>query len=158
MTVSTEQLLGENTIDQLRLMLVERGGSWVKGEPKAMLVNRILELGVAVQANEKINSASQAQANQPKKEAVIQPAMTVEEAKKAIERWSQRGVTIKFSPDKKLWLMEFTDRGKTRSDSGNMAIPPAVLSRCAEMLVRPKAGEKLDVPPEKQAVAAYVEE
>jgi hypothetical protein len=158
MTISTEQLLGENTIDQLRLMLVERGGSWVKGEPKAMLVNRILELGVAVQANEKINSASQAQANQPARTPFIQPAMTTDEAKQAVERWVQRGITIKFSPDRKLWLMEFNGNGKTRSDSGNMAIPPAVLSRCAEMLVRPKAGEKLDIPPEKQAVAAYVED
>lgn len=158
MTVPTETLLQENSIDQLRLMLVERGGSYVKNENKASLVSRILELGVAVQANEKINSATGPQATAAKKEQFVQPQMSVEEAKKAVERWIERGVTIKFSPDKKLWLMEFSHGKIFRTDSGNMAIPPAVLSRCAEMLVRPKAGEKLDLPPEKQAVAAYVEE
>jgi hypothetical protein len=158
MVVSNEQLLGENTIDQLRLMLVERGGSWVKGEPKAVLMDRILELGVAVQANEKINKPSGTQAAQPQREAFVQPAMTPDEAKKAIQRWVERGVTIKFSPDKKLWLMEFSHGKIFRSDSGNMAIPPSVLSRCAEMLVRPKAGERLDIPPQQQAVAQFAEE
>jgi hypothetical protein len=154
--VPTEQILNEQTIDQLRLLLVERGGSWAKGESKATLVNRIIELGVAVQANEKVKPT--AVKDQPKKEPVAQPAMTVDEAKAAVKPWLDRGVTIRFSPDKRLWLMEFSNGKISRSDSGNMAIPPAVLARCAEMLVRPKAGDGAPPAPQQQAVAAYAEE
>lgn len=156
--VPTEQLLAENSVDQLRMMLVERGGSYAKGENKTALVNRILELGVAVQVNEKINHASQNQTAQAKPVAIVQPRMTKEEAREAIKRWLPWGITMKFSPDGNLWMMQY-EKGKiSRTDSGNMAIPPAVLTRCAEMLVRPKAGERLDIPPEKQAVAEYVED
>jgi hypothetical protein len=156
MVVPTEQILNEQTIDQLRLLLVERGGSWAKGESKTTLVNRIIELGVAVQPNEKtIAPAAQKEA---KKEPVVQPTMTIEEAKKAVKPWLERGVTIKFSPDKTLWLLEFSQGKVSRTDSGNMAIPPAVLARCAEMLVRPKAGDRAPPAPQQQAMAAYAEE
>src|SRR5580698_242567 len=148
--VPTEQILNEQTIDQLRLLLVERGSSWQKGESKTTLVNRILELGVAVQPNEKAKATPAK--DKPKQEPVAQKAMTVEEAKAAVKPWLERGVTIKFSPDKKLWLLEFSSGKISRSDSGNMAIPPAVLARCAEMLVRPKAGDQAPPPPQKQAV------
>jgi hypothetical protein len=153
MVVPTEQILNEQTIDQLRFLLVERGGSWAKGESKTTLINRILELGVAVQANEKVKPAPAK--TPPKQEPAVQVAMTIEEAKEAVKPWLDRGVTIKFSPDKKLWLLEFTSGKISRTDSGNMAIPPAVLARCAEMLVRPKAGDRASPPPEKQAMAAY---
>jgi hypothetical protein len=154
--VPTEQILNEYTIDQLRLMLVERGSQWAKGESKATLVNRVLELGIAVQPNEK--AKTEAPAAETKKAAAIQPAMTPAEAKAAVKQWLDRGVTIKFSPDKQLWFMEFQDGKKYRNDSGNMAIPPAVLTRCAEMLVRPKAGDRIAPSAESKAMAAYAED
>jgi hypothetical protein len=154
--VPTEQLLNEQTIDQLRLTLVERGSSWAKGESKTTLVNRILELGIAVQPNEKAKPAAPASA--AKATPAVQPTMTPAEAKEAVKHWLTRGVTIKFSPDKQLWFMEFQDGKKYRNDSGNMAIPPSVLARCAEMLVRPKAGDRLAPSPEAKAMAAYSED
>lgn len=156
MVVSTEQILNEQSIDQLRRLLVERGSSWFKGESKTTLVTRILELGITVQPNEKVNM--QAAPAEAPRALSAQPMMTPADAKEAVKDWLERGVTIKFSPDKKLWFMEFQDGKKYRNDSGNMAIPPSVLTRCAEMLVRPKAGDRLPASANAKAMATYAED
>lgn len=164
--IPADQLLGEHTVDQLRLMVVERGATWQPNEKKADLIGRIIGLNIAAQANDKVNRNAPQAVSAPK---ITQPRMTKDQAKRAAQKWLDRGCTIKFSPDGTMWYMEF-DTGKkahlsgneyvsvVRRDSGNMAIPPEALTRCGEMLVRPKADENRQEPPERRAVEQYVEE
>ena len=117
-----EQLQAE-TIHQLRARMAATGAGWNRKETKAELIERL----VLISSNMQTEQLPPPSVAAPKSSA---NRLSKGDMEAALAKHIQRGLWFKC--DDETWHIKFRDR----EESGNTAIPLAVLVRCANLLMQ----------------------
>lgn len=141
--IFARDLLQTKTVGELRSTLVSMGANWHSKEKAPKLIDRIMELSLAVQPDQKLKE-EQMQANRKYVPPVKPGPHSQEDVLKAVKPFTDRGLEAQFSPDGETWHFQRNKKvinrdGQTilvtKEDSGNMRIPLGNIKRCAEMVM-----------------------
>lgn len=114
---------------EIRTMLTQYGASWSAKEKKTELIDRLIQISMTVQPNERVKKEEE----KPKE---VPSYPTIDEILKEVQPYREHGLNVAFTEDGSAWLFSIVKRGKTIEDTGTTKQPLSVIRRCADLLVR----------------------
>ena len=119
--------LQDKSIEDLRAIVTDYHASWHHREKKETLIERICELSVIIQPDQKNKRTTE----QPQKIEKPAPNMlTDEEILEALTEQIERGLLVRV--DDVSWSIRFRDK----TDTGSLTMPLRTIIRCADTIMR----------------------